>query len=81
MLFYPGMDAGIEGPVGSVRLKNLRDGMEDYEYFVLLEKLGGKEVVDELVRNAVPTWGSWDENTGHLLERRRILATEILRRQ
>ncbi len=80
MLFYPGSEAGIDGPIASVRLKNLRDGMEDYEYFVLLEQRGGADVVEELVRNAVPTWGSWDNDTQRLLDRRRTLAHEILRR-
>jgi hypothetical protein len=80
MLFYPGSEAGIDGPIASVRLKNLRDGMEDYEYFVLLENRGGGDIVAEIVRNAVPTWGSWDQDTQRLLDRRRRLAQEILRR-
>jgi hypothetical protein len=79
-LFYPGDDAGIEGPVASIRLKCLRDGMEDYEYFMILEQLGGKEVVDEVVRTAVPTWGTWLQSPNSLLELRRRLADEILRR-
>lgn len=79
MLFYPGTDAGINGPIASVRLKNLRDGMEDYEYFVLLEKCGGEAIIEEIVKNAVPTWGSWDQDTDRLLERRRKIASEILR--
>ncbi len=79
MLFYPGTDAGINGPIASVRLKNLRDGMEDYEYFILLEKCGGEAIIEEIVKNAVPTWGSWDQDTDRLLERRRKIASEILR--
>jgi len=79
-LFYPGEEAGIEGPVASVRLKNLRDGMEDYEYFALLEERGGAEIVDEIVRTAVPTWGSWKSDSELLQELRRKLAEEILRR-
>jgi glycosyl hydrolase family 123 len=79
-LFYPGDDAGIEGPVASMRLKNLRDGMEDYEYFVLLEARGGKDLVDRTVREAVPTWGSWDQDPYRLLELRRQLAEAILAR-
>ena len=78
LLFYPGEDAGIDGPIASVRLKNLRDGMEDYEYFVLLEKAKGKEIVDEIVRTAVPTWGTWDQNPYHLLALRERLAREIM---
>ena len=33
MLFYP----GIKGPMPSIRLKALRDGFEDYEYYTLLK--------------------------------------------
>jgi Domain of unknown function (DUF4091) len=43
-LFYPGTPRHIGGkthvPVESLRLKHLRDGLEDYEYLHLLEKLG-----------------------------------------
>ena len=34
LLFYPGED----GPVSSIRLEVLRDGLEDYEYFYLLKR-------------------------------------------
>jgi hypothetical protein len=33
-LFYP----GEEGPITSIRFENFRDGLEDYEYYHLLEK-------------------------------------------
>lgn len=79
-LFYPGDDAGIEGPVASIRLKNLRDGMEDYEYFAILQQRGGNEIVDQIVRQNVPTWGTWDQNPDRLLERRKQLAEEIQKR-
>jgi hypothetical protein len=79
-LFYPGGEAGVEGPIASIRLKSLRDGMEDYEYFAILEQRGGKPLVDEIVRTAVPTWGSWDQNPHRLPELRRALAEEIVRR-
>ncbi len=78
MLFYPGEDAGVEGPITTIRLKNLRDGMEDYEYFTLLEKRKGKEAVDEIVRAAVPTWGTWDQDPYHLLKLRERLAQAII---
>jgi hypothetical protein len=79
-LFYPGDAAGIEGPVASIRLKNLRDGMEDYEYFTILEGLGGKEAVDRIVAAAVPTWGTWNQKPNALPDLRRRLAQEIQRR-
>ena len=55
--------------------------MEDYEYFGLLEQLGGKAVVDEVARAAVPTWGTWVQDPNCLPELRGRLAKEILRRQ
>ena len=79
-LFYPGEDAGVEGPIASIRLKNLRDGMEDYEYFVLLEKKGGKAAVEQMVGSVVPSWGSWRQDPYQLEQLRRRLAEEILRR-
>ncbi len=80
MLFYPGEDAGIDGPITTIRLKNLRDGMEDYEYFTLLEKRKGKEAVDEIVRTAVPTWGTWNQDPYDLLKLRERMAREIMER-
>lgn len=38
-IFYPGNLVGINGPVSSVRLESLRDGIEDYSYYALLDKL------------------------------------------
>ena len=38
-LLYPGVDYGIFGPVGSLRLEAIRDGNEDYEYYYLLNTL------------------------------------------
>lgn len=77
---YPGDDAGIEGPVASLRLKSLRDGMEDFEYFVILEARGGGKVVDEIVREAVPTWGTWNQDPGALPRLRQRLAEAIEQR-
>lgn len=80
-LFYPGDDASIDGPVASIRLKNLRDGLEDYEYFALLDNLGARDVVDEIVRQAVPTWGTWNQDPMALPQLRERLAEEIVKRR
>ncbi len=36
---YPGSYYGIDGPVPTIRLESLRDGLEEYEYFYLLDNL------------------------------------------
>jgi hypothetical protein len=58
-LFYPGRTAQIGGsrdiPIDSVRLKLIREGLEDYEYLVLLEHAAGRDAVarqvDRVVQN------------------------------
>ncbi|MGC9318584.1 MAG: DUF4091 domain-containing protein, partial [Armatimonadota bacterium] len=42
MLLYPGPPAGIDGPVPSMRLKLVREAMEDYEYMVMAAARGGE---------------------------------------
>jgi hypothetical protein len=54
--------------------------MEDFEYFVILEARGGGKVVDEIVREAVPTWGTWKQDPGALPRLRQRLAEAIEQR-
>ena len=78
-LFYPGVPCGIDGPVVSIRAKNLRDGMEDYEYMAILEKLAGKKAVKKIVDIIAPNWWNFSKNPGKFLAARERLAGEILR--
>ena len=45
ILVYPGEKVGIDGPVASLRLKCIRDGMEDYGLLSLAEQTLGREYV------------------------------------
>lgn len=58
-LFYPGTPSRLgvskHMPVESLRLKAIRDGLEDYEYFALLERLGDKETAMKAAKSIVPT--------------------------
>ena len=38
MIFYPGGQYGIVGPVASLRLEAIRDGLEEYEILIALKK-------------------------------------------
>jgi hypothetical protein len=77
-LLYPGMDAGIDGPVTSIRLKNIREGMEDYEYLKILSDLGDKEFVDGQVHKIIQTWFSWEKDPDNLMATREQLAHRII---
>jgi Glycoside hydrolase 123 N-terminal domain len=54
MLVYRGETMGLDEPVPSMRLKGLRRGSQDYEYFWLLSQTpGGKQAVDEAVNGVL----------------------------
>jgi hypothetical protein len=72
-LFYPGTDIGIEGPVASMRLKALRDGLEDYEYLVLAGDAGL-----EKAKALAPSWTKWETDPAKLAAAREELARIIL---
>jgi hypothetical protein len=78
-LFYPGTPCGIDGPVCSMRLKNLRDGMEDCEYLAMLEKLAGKQAVKKIVDTIAPNWWNFSKDPNDFLAARKELAEQILR--
>jgi len=57
-LFYPGTPARIGGkteiPVESLRLKGIRDGMEDYELLALAKKLGAGDQAKAIAAGVFP---------------------------
>lgn len=48
---YPGDSRGLKGPIASIRLKNLRRGIQDYEYLWLARRAGidVSDIVDAVV--------------------------------
>jgi hypothetical protein len=78
-LFYPGLPCGIDGPVTNIRLKNLRDGMEDYEYFAILERLTDKKSVKKIVDTIAPNWWDFSKSPIEILAARGKIAQRILR--
>lgn len=77
MLFYPGKEAGFDGPVTSIRLKNLREGLEDYEYFTILDHSEQVEFVKDMVDEISPEWWNINMDPEILLKVREKLAEKI----
>ena len=77
MLFYPGNEAGFDGPVTTIRLKNIREGLEDYEYFALLEGYGEGDFVKEMVNRVCPEWWDYTKDPEVLFRIREQLALKI----
>jgi hypothetical protein len=63
-LFYPGTRSHIGGhtpvPIESIRLKLIREGMEDYEYLALLAKLGDRKAADRFADRMVTKPYLWE---------------------
>jgi hypothetical protein len=62
-----------------MRLKNLRDGMEDYEYFTTLERLTDKKTVKKIVDTIAPNWWDFSKGPNEFLAARERIAQEILK--
>jgi hypothetical protein len=80
MLVYPGKPAGIAGPAPSIRLKLIREAMEDYQYMALAEKAAGKEKVDRVVSLLARSFTDWDRNPDAYMGARTKLANLIQRK-
>jgi hypothetical protein len=59
MLVYPGAAVGIAGVAPSMRLKWLRDGVQDYEYVTLLEQAGQGPWALQVAAQAGANWSNW----------------------
>jgi uncharacterized protein (TIGR03382 family) len=81
-LFYPGTPARIGGqthiPVASIRLKMIREGMEDYEYLRLLAAAGGEAQAREIARALFPHPYESDAAPEAVMSAREDLAVRIL---
>lgn len=63
-LFYPGRPDRIGGqsdiPIESIRLKLIREGLEDYEYLALLSRLDGRSAADQFADRIVQKSYLWE---------------------
>ncbi|WP_138498129.1 DUF4091 domain-containing protein [Nostoc sp. PA-18-2419] len=77
MLFYPGKQVGIKGVVPSMRLKWLREGVEDYEYLEILKSHERQDWALSLARRVGLDWKHWTRDINLLESVRRQLGEEI----
>jgi len=78
-LVYPGKRVGVDGPVSSVRLELLCDGMDDFEYLTLFEKASGREATQELIRRVTTGLNDYTLDPAVLDGVRRELAEAVER--
>jgi len=83
-MVYPGNHAkrytgqnDVDGPVSSIRLELLREGIEDYEYLWLLKSLGDSDFADRAVQGMVVDVSAFSRNVDELFELRQKMAARI----
>jgi hypothetical protein len=83
-LLYPGRPAALGGthpfPVESIRLKIIRDALEDVELFAMARGAGEGRLADRLLSRLVPTARGWERRPGPWLAARRTLGDAIAER-
>jgi hypothetical protein len=72
-LFYPGKQVGVDGPVSSLRLEVIRDGLEDFDYLTLADAWLGKETTLKFVTKMARSLKDYEQNPRVLEETRREL--------
>jgi hypothetical protein len=78
VLVYPGGPAGLEGVAPSMRLKYIRDGVEDYEYVQLLKNCGQEAFALDEARKVGRDWSNWTRDASLLESVRERLASQIV---
>ncbi|MDP3993402.1 MAG: DUF4091 domain-containing protein [Candidatus Doudnabacteria bacterium] len=79
MLVYPGAQVGISGVAPSLRLKWLRDGVDDYDYVEILKSLGANIKALQIARTVGQDWNNWSRDPAAIASARTALAAEIER--
>jgi hypothetical protein len=77
-LVYPGRAVGYEGIAPSLRLKALRDSIEDYEYLSILQRLGLADDALKVVKPLAKSWFDWEKDPSAYERARARLAAMIV---
>jgi hypothetical protein len=78
-LVYPGRAVGYDGIAPSLRLKALRDSIEDYEYLAILERAGLRAEAEKIVLPLAESWFKWEKNAAAYHQARAKLAAMIVK--
>lgn len=76
---YPATETrhGRNAPVASIRLKWLRETVEDYDYLMLARQLGLEDEARRLTSSFARGFGDWDNNPGALMDARQQIGILI----
>lgn len=78
-LVYPARAVGYDGVVPTIRLKALRDAIEDYEYLSILQRKGKGAEAREIVRPLTESFFQWEKDPAAYETARAKLAGMIVK--
>jgi len=80
-LVYPAHPVGYDGVAPTIRLKALRDSIQDFEYLAILQRLGRSAEAEKAVRALTPTFFQWNKAPRAYQDARALLAEQIVTSQ
>lgn len=77
LLVYPGAQVGLASVVPSMRLKWLRDGVDDYDYVQLLKNAGQSSWASQMISQVATDWANWTKDPNLLEEVRKEMGDKL----
>ena len=65
-LIYSGYGFDLPYPIASIRLEGIRDGIEDYQMLCMLEKIAGREAVDDMISRVTTSVLTYTDDDDYL---------------
>jgi hypothetical protein len=75
-VYPPGPIASSE-PAPGIRLKAIRDGIQDYEYVQILNNLGQRAFANSVIKPIATSWNNWTHDPNELIAARMQLGQKI----
>ena len=77
MLLFPPSPIGSSEPAPGIRLKAIRDGIQDYEYAQILKNLGQAPFLNSVIAPIASSWTNWTHDPNALQNARMQLGQQI----
>ena len=77
IFLYPPAPIGSTESAPGIRLKAIRDGIQDYEYAQILKNLGQTSIIDTAVLPIATSWSNWSHDP-NALENARLQLGQLL---
>jgi len=78
---YPGSGVALNGVCAGMRMKWLREGIDDYEYWKILTDLGDADYAMQQAQSVGRAWDDWTRDTDEIYQVRENIANKIIELQ